>query len=309
MKILNNVNFESWAICWLEFYKKNYVKQTTYIESYKRTVDNYLLPRFSKCDINQISPMEIREYLSKMSEQYSDSTLSKILICLNGIFNAAVENDIIEKNPAANVKLPRSVLKRKEKLTYSKEEVENIIQYSYIHENGIYIQILLELGLRCSELCGLKWSDIDFERKIIYIKRACTALKGKSNIDTTKNESSTRLLPISTALSSRLKNICPKNRNVYIIVSKKDGVSPITPSSFTKLYYNKFFDDYNTVNAQNNKQLTPHELRHTCGTLLYNRTNDIYAVSKYLGHSNIGTTARLYVHTDPETLRNSLQIS
>lgn len=304
----NTVYFSDWANRWLHFYKKNYVKQSTYVESYKRTVDNYLLPHFSERNIADITPIDIREYLTDMSETYSDSTLSKILICLNGIFNAAVENDAMEKNPAANVKLPRSMLKRKEKQTYSQEEVENIVKYSYNHHNGLYVHILLELGLRCSELCGLKWSDIDFKRKVVNINRACTAVKGTANVDTTKNKSSTRVLPLGSALTERLKEVCPQNLNNYIIVSKRDKISPITPSSFTKIYYNKFFEDYSIASRQN-KLLTPHELRHTCGTLLYNRTNDIYAVSKYLGHSNIGTTARLYVHSDPEVLRNSLKIS
>ncbi len=308
MKTYESIKFEDWAVCWLQIYKKNYVKQTTYVESYKRTVNNYLLPYFSKRDIMEITPIDIREYLSKMAISYSDSTLSKILICLNGIFNAAVENDIIPKNPASNVKLPRSALKRKEKQTYTKEEAEDIIKFSYNHPYGIYIQMLLELGLRCSELCGLKWSDIDFSQKVVNINRACTSLEGHSNIDTTKNQSSTRILPISTALAKRLERNCPANRNSYILVSKRDKVSPITPSSFTKLYYNTFFTEYKNASRQN-KVLTPHELRHTCGTLLYNKTNNIYAVSKYLGHSNIGITARLYVHTDPETLRQSLQIS
>lgn len=307
MKFNTTISFIDWSNRWLNFYKKNYVKESTFRESYKRTVDNYLLPYFSKYDVIEITPIDIREYLSKMSEVYSDSTLSKMLICLNGILDAAVENDVITKNPAANVKLPRSSLKRKEKRTYSQEEVKNIIKYSYQHKNGLYIHILLELGLRSSELCGLKWSDIDFKNKIVYINRACTALNNKTNIDTTKNASSTRVLPLSSLLTARLKGVCPKNLNNFVIVSKKDKISPITPSSFTKLYYNTFFEDYNSVSNQD-KLLTPHELRHTCGTLLYNRTKDIYAVSKYLGHSNIYTTARIYVHSDPEELRSSLNI-
>lgn len=52
--------------------------------------------------------------------------------------------------------------------------------------------------------------------------------------------------------------------------------------------------------------LSPHELRHTCGTLLYARTKNIYAVSKFLGHANINITAKIYVHNDVDTLRESL---
>ncbi len=63
VKINNTVSFVDWADRWLHFYKKNYVKQSTYVESYKRTVDNYLLPHFSDCNIREITPIDIREYL------------------------------------------------------------------------------------------------------------------------------------------------------------------------------------------------------------------------------------------------------
>lgn len=301
-------NFETWAGKWLTMYKKSYVRKSTFKESYERTVNNYLIPAFEGRNLNSITPLDIRELMSELANHYSSSTLSKILICLNGIFNAAMENNVIIKNPAVNIKPPKSALPKKEKQTYSAEEVNDILQFAKIHEYGIYIQLLIELGLRCSELCGLKWSDIDFTAKTVSIKRACTACEGRYIIDDTKNRSSCRILPLSSDLVRRLKAKCPRHKNCYIVVSRRDNVSPLTPSSFTKVYYKRFFDDYIKHTLEVDRVLSPHELRHTCGTLLYNRTNDIYAVSKYLGHSSISTTARLYVHSDPEALRYSLQI-
>ena len=54
------------------------------------------------------------------------------------------------------------------------------------------------------------------------------------------------------------------------------------------------------------RRFTPHEYRHTCGTLLYRRTKNIYAVAKFLGHSDVVITTKIYVHNDVEALRADL---
>lgn len=87
---------------------------------------------------------------------------------------------------------------------------------------------------------------------------------------------------------------------------------PVNPKNFTAKRYKTFWHRYIATLSKRSKDtfvvLTPHELRHTCGTLMYNRTKNIYAVSKYLGHADVSITAKLYVHNDIDTLRDSLGI-
>ena len=92
---------------------------------------------------------------------------------------------------------------------------------------------------------------------------------------------------------------------------KRKGM-PLNPKNFTAKRYKTFFDRYvdSLPKSEGDKfpRLTPHELRHTCGTLLYADSKNIYAVSKYLGHSDVSITAKLYVHNDIDILRESLRI-
>lgn len=297
------IMFGDFALKWLEVYKKHSgIRKSTFSESYQRTVDNYLLPKFGNRDINDITPMEIRSYINELGTKYSKSTISKILLCLNQMYEAALENRLCDANPTSNISACSQV-KCTKKRTYSLEQVEKIIAFSEAHKYGIYIHILLELGLRCSELCGLQWGDIDFCNQIVHIDRACTSYKGKANVDYTKNESSCRTLPMSSRLAEHLKQYRNDNPKMYVVPSKRNSLNPLTPSSFTKGYYNNFFSDYGVK-----ERLTPHELRHTCGTLLYAKSHDIYAVSKFMGHSSIAITTKLYVHPDPEMLRSALKI-
>lgn len=298
------VTFGIFSQEWLEFYKKDSgIRTNTYVESYERTVSRYLLPVFGTTPLENITPLAIRKFISGMSKKYSQSTVSKIVLCLNQIFRAAVENKLCDTNPAANIR-GHSDIKPSKKETYSEKEVKEIIDFSTEHPAGVYIHIMLELGLRCSELCGLQWGDFDFDRKVVHIRRACTACNGVAHIDFPKNETSCRTLPVSTELINRLRDEAKSHdSNQYVAPSKRNANKPLTPSSFTKGYYDNFFKAYGFE-----KRLSPHSLRHTCGTLLYDRCHDIYAVSKFMGHSSINITSKLYVHPDAEMLRNALGI-
>jgi len=297
-----NMTIEEWAYIWLNHYKKGEVRDSTYNTSYKRVTELYIIPNFRNRSLTSIVPLEIRTFLKDLGKTYSKSTLNKVLICLNGIYKSAMENKICTFNPAENIKIKleeKSNIKR----TYDKYEVEKIFEFCEKHFYGHIIRLLLEMGLRASELCGLRWTDIDFQRKIISIKRGCTSLNGKPHINATKNLSSQRDLPMSTELTKLLEK-APK-LSIYVVHSRQgDRNAPVTPSTFSKGIYKSFFTAY----TKGGDFLTPHELRHTCGTLLYEKTKDIYAVSKFLGHSSIVITSKLYVHSSAEILRESLGI-
>jgi len=78
-------------------------------------------------------------------------------------------------------------------------------------------------------------------------------------------------------------------------------------SYFTRTVYSAFFNDLQKERPEIPKY-TPHEMRHTCGTLLYAKTNDIYAVSKFLRHASVDITSRIYIHEESEVLRKHLGI-
>lgn len=301
--ISRETTFKEWAETWLEKYKEGKVKESTYLESYKRTVDSYLVPYFGKRMLTNIQPADIEEFVNTKSYIYSESVMHKMRLCMNAIFNTAIDNNLCRSNPAKNVMFT-SHIESEEKRTYTQKEVDKIYKFCANHKTGIYIRILLELGLRCSELCGLKWSDFNFTKKQVHIQRAITEVKNVSFIGKTKNKASNRIIPLSTKMVKIIKQLNLKP-DEYLLHTSTD--KPMNPAYFSKSYYNKFMVDLISAHKEL-ESLTPHELRHTCGTLLYAKTKDIYAVSKYLGHANISITTKLYVHDSPELLRSNLGI-
>ena len=278
--------FASWVDTWLYTYKEPDVKPTTFLTTYKRPCERYIKPYFAGKALQEIYQADIKAFLNSLTTACSQSTLDKIIICLRGIFETAIDNDRITKNPCRNI-TAKSKKEKEKKRTYDKETADALCGSD--HKYALYVHILLRLGLRCSELCGLKWEDIDLKAGKISIARALTAEGGLTYIDKPKSANSTRKLDIPQDLLARLAE---HHNTKGGFVAMANG-SNMTPNSFAR----RLIVFYNHHNVPEEQRLTAHELRHTCGTLLYHQTKDIYFVSRFLGHSDIGITTKIYVHS------------
>jgi integrase len=280
--------FSSWVERWLETYKRCDVKETTFLTTYKRPCYNYIIPYFDGMTVQSITPVDLKQFLNTVNN-LSQSYIDKIIICLRGIFDAAEDNDLIVKNPARHISC-KSKQKQLEKRVYDRETVEALCNTD--HKYALYVEILLRMGLRCSELCGLRWSDIDFEEGFLCVNQALTRESGVTYIDETKSKTSTRRIPVPKSLLERLAEARSHSEHEYVAMVNEHHV---TPDHFNERQMEAF---YNSLDIPKDLRLTAHELRHTCGTLLYEDTKDIYYVSKFLGHSDIGITTKTYIHSN-----------
>lgn len=279
--------FSSWVDTWLYTYKEPDVKPTTFLTTYKRPCERYIKPHFEGKFLQEISQADIKAFLNTLTATLSQSMLDKLIICLRGIFETAIDNDRLTKNPCRNVTAKSKKVQEK-KRTYDKETADALCRSD--HKYALYIHILLRLGLRCSELCGLKWEDINLRTGKIAITRALTGENGTIYIDKPKSANSVRKLDIPEDLLTRLAAHYDEKGGFIVMMNGKN----VTPQNFGSRQMEAF---YNYHKIPSELRLSPHELRHTCGTLLYQKTKDIYYVSRFLGHSDIGITTKIYVHS------------
>lgn len=302
------VTLSDWANRWLEYYKKDRVKVTTFKSSYERPVRLYIIPFFKDTLMENIKPIDVMAFYRKLEPELSQSFCNKVSLCLTQIFDTAISNGIIRGNPCTGLVIKSQVAKNKKRV-YSEEQVAKLIKFAEHHKYGLYIRILLDLGLRCEELLGLRWdSDFDWEKGTVHIQRTVVNDSGQIIVaDNTKSATSNRVLPLTKGLKKQL--VCERQEQGYLQESTMYPGRPLSNKAFTQKRYNTFFKDFQKyIKDPTFPILTPHELRHTCGTLLYRRTHDIYATSKFLGHASIDITSKLYVHSDVDSLRESLNI-
>ncbi|QAT48543.1 hypothetical protein EQM14_01415 [Caproiciproducens sp. NJN-50] len=303
--IEKDVTFSEWAKKWLEIYKKPNVDINTYHMTYEQNVNNHLIPFFGKADIKSIKPVNIQEFFDSNSH-FSESVLKKLHMCLNGIFETAIENDVCQKNPTRHT-VVKSHKKKNVKQVYSDKQIEVVKSSAKLSMPEVYVALCT--GLRRGELLGLKWADFNAAEKTISVNRAIADVQGKEDrkLETIKTNppkwKSYRVIPIDNDCAEFIGSL-PHNGD-YIFPGRSGSVqSPNTWSQKLK----RFMDALHVAHPDV-PELTAHELRHTFGTVLRRRGVDIYTIQKIMGHKDIKMTSEIYVHNEMDVLRKGLKLS
>lgn len=298
---LKTSSMEAWAMRWAETYKKPTVSPSTYKNTYINYIKNYIIPYFGVAAPKDITPADVQNFFN-IHNDLSSAVLDKIKKVLNQIFESAIDNDLCIKNPCRNIKLP-PYKKKNEKHAYTQAQANMVKEYAKNHPFGMDIIILLETGIRRGELLALKWSDIDFQNNLMYVKKAVTS---SGEIGAPKSAAGVRVIPFSHELHDFLISKKPQKADQYVIESKTGGY--MQQNNWDKRHRMKFMEDM--LQFYNNKipALTAHELRHTFGTLLHARGVDIYTIQKVMGHSDIRVTADTYIHNDINVLQKAMKL-
>lgn len=301
----HKTDFVKFLYDWIEIHKFT-IKRDTYL-NYMQHIVKHFEPYFQGYNLEDITIMDIEKYYSyKIEEGLSVSTIKKHKSTLSAAFSYALSHDMISKNPIPLAVMPKQIKYEAEILTFN--EVCDLITLA--SDDIIYIPILLAglLGLRASEALGLRWDRIDFVNHTIKINHTylkCWDILQKKTVywfsDTTKNESSKRVLPIPAFLEEALKihrinqlNSHPENRTYYkdYVCTQLNG-NMINQNILIK-HTKKLIDRLNV-----NKHVTFHGLRHSFATYLYREFDvGLKDIQVFLGHSDIQTTGNIYTHIE-----------
>jgi integrase len=307
-EIDEKITLSAWADKWLDAYKSN-LRQISYDKTYKYIIDTHIKPYFKDARLAAIRQIDIQEFF-KSKADYSISMIEKIKVVIKAMFNAAIENDLIIKSPVGMSKI-YSRKAQKPRRAYTEEEVRNIINFAKTHRYGAAIITMLKTGLRRSELLALRWQDIDLKNKTLSVKLSVSVSGGGIRIEAPKTPASMDTLPIDDELKSVFQSIPRMIGERDYVFHKKDG-NVLNPDVWEASQYRTFMRDYKMHYMKEHEGrepqlLTPHELRHTFGSLIYEATRDIYITCKLMRHTDISTTQKTYVHEQMDTKREAVE--
>ena len=218
----------------------------------------------------------------------------------------AVKMDLIEVNPADKVERPKK--KRFVGSFYDAEEINTLLEVSRGTKLEIPILLGAFYGLRRSEVIGLKWDAVDFERDTITVKHTVTSceLDGKLILvasDTTKTKSSLRTLPLVPFVKERLlalKEEQKENRRLCGRSYIKDYIGYVCVNEIGDLIKPHYVTDRfpKLLQANGLRPIRFHDLRHSCASLLLTNGVPMKQIQEWLGHSDFSTTANIYAHLD-----------
>lgn len=234
------------------------------------------------------------------SETLSGNTVLHYHHLISIILSTAVNWQIIESNPADRVKPPK--IEQKDMAYLDNEQCRKLIQYleKAPMQYRVMVMLLLYSGMRRGELCGLEWKDIDFDKKIIDIRRSSQYLP-KIGVFTKepKNKSSIRAFKLPDSVFDMLKAYKSfqtaerlKLANLWVgsdrLFTNWNG-KPLNPDVLTR-----WFHDF--IKKTDLPDIHIHSLRHTNATLLISEGVNITLVADMLGHSKPTTTLNIYSH-------------
>ena len=168
---------------------------------------------------------------------------------------------------------------------------------------------MLKAGLGRAEVLALKWSDVNLKTRTISIMRTVTETNGVLATGEPKTQARKADVPIDDEIIAALNRIPKFIESDYVFPNSKGGL--FSPSDWSSRNYKRFMMDYDKFHFEkyndHPRKLTPHELRHTFGSLVYEATRDIYITSKLMRHSSVDITAKIYVHTQVDAKHEALE--
>ena len=257
---------------------RKYLTQKSYILN----LNKHVIPYFGNRKIDSLKASELKLWQNKLLEDLASTSVVNIRVVFHGIFEDAVRDEIISKNPFSIVKSPKKEPSRENK-PFSKEEIFKILEASNPRIRA-YFAIGFFTGMRTGEIAALKWSDINLENKTIKVLR--TRNKG---IETTpKTKSSIREIDIIDVLFSYLIEHQKFRTNSEYLFVTRDNIPYSSASKISLLYWQK------TLKSLNIEHRILYQMRHTFASMMIASGEDILWVSNMLGHKNSNITLSVY---------------
>ena len=241
--------------------------------------------------------MVIQDYINHLTEKgLKETYINGLLKCFRAYFNYAVEEGYISRSPMEKIKFQREVMPIIQ--TFTDEEVYKMVRAFHGNDymsirNNLIMTLFLDTGIRCTELCDLKMTDIRDTHVRIFGKNKKERMVPISPV---LNKALIRYLRCrnewkSTQLSVQEEYLLLSYRGKRLTVEAVERVVRLAGQS---------------ARVREHIRCSPHTCRHYFAQKLYRNRVDVYTISKLLGHGNLQVTRRYLQSLDSDTFIEEL---
>lgn len=288
-----------WAVEWLETYKIGTCGDKTY-KDYITRLERHILPEIGHIRLKDVKPVHLQRVMQNMKGM-SQSRIDKIYQCLGQLFDAAEQNDLVQKSPARGLNKPKGSSGSHRAIT--DEERRVILKVASTHKHGLWVKLMLFCGLRTGETARVKVCHFDFEKKLLFI-------------DGTKTANAPRMVPVPDELLQEVKAL---NKSPFDYLFLNQQGKPLNKQNYIRMwknikrvmhiemggqiYRNQVIPPYMVA-----EDLVPYCLRHTFCTDLQDAGVPINVARDLMGHSDIALTSKIYTHTTETTIESAANL-
>lgn len=299
----SRMRLSEWMEQWLECDCRQRVRASSY-QTYLRSYQKHILPALGKLSLCHLMPQDILNFLQIMEDKrLAPATIQAVFRLLSSSLHAAHEEGLILKNPCRKLHLSKRLS--------NEQRVLSRTEHAQLHavaekQNHLATLLGLHTGMRLGEICALKWSDIDWEKRTISIHHSIQRISNLKtgaqkrtyiHVGLSKTRASCRLLPLSDQLLQLLRQHFYQKTSDYILGK---GTSPVDPRTIQR-QFSRLIKEAGIQGAHF------HTLRHSFATRLLELGVDIKTVSVLLGHSATRTTLDFYAHSQLSQQRAAVE--
>ncbi len=298
--VVSEMTVDQWFNQWI-YLIKGYRKPKT-ITNYSNYYNNNIKSVIGNMPITDVKPMHCSLVLQNMIGTYKVSSIKQTRVAMSCMFQYALDNEVIQRNPVGkSVTIPYespSYTDNQRHLYLTPNESVLFLRFASTSPYYLQFQLVLETGLRASELVGLTYDEIDLDNNTLHIRH--TLLYDKENgwyFLTPKSKQGIRDIFMTPKCRSIIKEILQKRKRMCCLTSNKysnllflsrNGI-PIRISSYN-LSIRKICDKAGM------QYFSMHSLRHTFATRCVLAGMSTKVLQDVMGHSDISTTMNYYVH-------------
>jgi integrase len=300
---------------WLEVVKRPTIANSSFIR-YERLYRRWIKPaEFSSATVVSIKPLDIQRHLNSIK---LDKTANDVIVQLTMFFGYCMKEKIVLHDPMASIQRRKiNEVKNKKKALTDADVAKLKSAFEKDFDLFLYVFALMT-GLRRGEIAALTHKDIDFDQGVIHVYKSLgrvSSMDDEGNftsgiqVTNTKNESSIRDVPIADSLIAPLKKHMrlEKEKHLRIGIPFRQDNFLFTSAICTAIREDRMNSRFKKAQKELGiEPVTFHGLRHTFCTMLAKNNVPLKTASVLMGHSNIGTTAKIYTHIDEQQKKSAV---
>lgn len=295
-----------WLDEWMRDVKSFDGTRATTLARYRSIIETHLSPGLGSRRLDSLSPQDVQGFLASLRGKRSPATVVKIHSVLRAALSDAERFDLVHRNVAKAVRPPR--LGRQERPVLSPQQAHRILTVASTDRLEGVIVVALGTGLRRGEVLGLRWSDVDVQSRLLWVRQTVQRSEGKLRFAEPKTHRSRRPLPMPRLVAAALdrqrsrqtadRAVARGDWQEHGLVFTSAIGTPLEPRNVNRRF--EFLREKADL-----PWLRFHDLRHACATFLLTAGVDARIVMDILGHSTIRLTMDTYGHALPEDLRDA----
>ena len=323
----SEMTVDTWFAFWIDNLIADLAPNTK--RNYRERYQHNIQPVIGNMRLCDVKPMHCKIVLTRMDATYAGSTIRQTYITMGTMFRSAVMNDMLTKHPMDGVRYTKPVRAVSDIKFLTVEEQEAFLEAAKRSHNYRQYVLLLETGLRTSEMIGLTWDTIDWKKRTLTVNKTLE-FRHQDNFwraGPPKTATSYRTIPLTNRAYDVLKE-CYDERHTRkeseLLDQILEYVDRRTGQTQYLLMRDLVFVNYRTGEPAKNssydthlyklcdeakiKRFCMHALRHTYATRAIERGMQPKVLQKLLGHASIKTTMDRYVHVTDASLANAVKL-